>query len=105
MTYQKLCQLYADNSTGTNGQGQDMYPAGGPVIYYLEDCNGNVMVNNIPSFPITIKCEVITFNSVLDFQNRAAYVNFTSATAAATALPIRSNVFSLLTPTYPNLNE
>jgi hypothetical protein len=104
MTYQKLCQLYADDSTGTNGQGQETF-TGSPVIYYLEDCNGNILVNNIPSFPINVKCEIITWATQSGFTQRSASTAFTTATVSVTASPIRSNVFAQLTAIYPGLNE
>lgn len=105
MTYQKLCQLYADDSTGTNAQGQEVFP-GTPIVYYLEDCNGNVITNNIPSFPLSVKCEIITFNNQSNFlsANKPA-ISSTTAIVSASASPVRANVYAQLTATYPNLVE
>lgn len=98
MSYVKLCGILYQNNPDSNGNAQ--------TIIYQEDCNGNVIVNNI-SYPITFECEVIDWESVDEFNVRGPRVSFVSASATLSSAPgsgsVRQAVFSQLVGSYPTL--
>ena len=98
MSYLKLCQLLCQGNPDEHGIPQ--------TIYYLEDCDGNVLVNN-PTFPITLECEVIDWVSQDEFNKRGQAISFNSVNVTLNNAPvgssIRQAVFDDLVATYPAL--
>jgi hypothetical protein len=89
MSYLKLCQLLNQSET---------------EIFYQEDCDGNVLVNN-PTYPMTLECEVIDFVSEDDFKARAKVNSFASVNVTLEEAPenIRDAVYAVLVVEYPAL--
>lgn len=98
MSYLKLCQVSYQGNPDSNGHPQ--------IVYYEEDCNGNVLVNN-PTYPLTISCEVIDWGSSDNFSTRGAITSFAAVPITLSAAPgsgtIRQAIFNQLVGTYPTL--
>ena len=84
MSYLKLCQLY-------NAE-------------YIEDCNGNVLLNSIV-YPAILSCEVIDWESEEEYHKRGKANFFISESVHINEQPInvREEVFQQLLMKYEEL--
>jgi len=90
--YLKLCQLLNQSET---------------EVFYQEDCNGNVLVNN-PTYPLELQCEVIEFVSEEAFHNRGKINFFEAVNVTLPEAPlngIRRAVYDILKIDYPEMVE
>ena len=84
MSYLKLCQISNDN--------------------YIEDCNGEVLVNNI-SFPAILSCEVIDWESEEEYHKRGKILSFNAFEISVDEQPqeLREVIYQNLLITNPEL--
>jgi hypothetical protein len=92
MSYLKLCQLISQSES---------------EVFYQEDCDGNVLVNTVPAYPLTLNCEVIDFVSEDEFRIRGKIESFTAVDVTLEAYvagkTIRQAVYEQLLATHPTL--
>jgi hypothetical protein len=75
------------------------------ICKYLETANGDVVVNEIVTYPCIVKCEVIDWISENDYINRKEINNFYSEEVILNnSVPnIRSYIHEILLEKYPTL--
>ena len=99
MSYLKLCQIVSQGNPDSSG-----HPTS---IFYQENCNGEVLVNTSPAFPITYQCEVINWDSQDSFNVHGPIITFESVPVTINNAPItgtiRQAIFAQLQATYPSL--
>ncbi len=87
MSYLKLCQLSNDN--------------------YVQDCDGEIIIDNDILYPITLSCEVINWVDEDEFLKRGQIISFQAVDVTIeneSLLSIRQMVFNQLVVDYPLLN-
>lgn len=99
MSYLKLCQLVNQGNPDENGHAQ--------TVFYQEDCEGNVLVNNA-SYPLVLQCEIIDWVSLDEYQKRGKTISFTAGEVTLSTKPkppktIRQAVIDQLILTYPEI--
>lgn len=99
MSYLKLCQILNQGNPDERGRAK--------TVFYQEDSDGNVLTKN-PSYPLTLSCEVIDWESLYEYKKRGKAISFTSVEITLTSKPkspksIRQAVIDQLILTYPEI--
>jgi hypothetical protein len=99
MTFLKICQI-CDTIAPVS---PEINPTNGTV--YVEDEWGQVSVDNSPTFPLDVQCEVFDWGTSRNFINSGTLISqdFVNVTVPDASTTIRIHCYNILKATYPNI--